>query len=103
MMDEDRCPAGLVLPGDRSNPLRMTLPDMGRRTLPLRCRDQSMGVVYSVGDWDIEKSAVPGPMILTLRTPDGFAVSFGLPALELMHRSARAASAGIEASSVIAN
>jgi len=48
-----------VLPGDRSNPLRMTLPDMGRRTLPLRCRDQSMGVVYSVGDWDLEKSAVP--------------------------------------------
>src|SRR6516225_1225824 len=48
-----------------------------------------------------ERSA--GPMILTLRTPDGFAVSFGLPALELMHRSARAVSAGIEASSVIIN
>src|SRR5262245_39767757 len=84
VMDDQAQPAALVLPSECLNGLMMTLPEMVRRSLRLRFRDPAMRVVYPVGEWDVERSPVPGNVVVTLRTPDGFAVSFALPALELL-------------------
>jgi hypothetical protein len=79
----------------------MTLPDVLRRSLLLRYRDDSMRVVYPVGSWEVEGAPVPGTVIVTLRTPDGFTVSFALPALELLRMSMRSASTSAEATGII--
>ena len=87
--DDRGRPAALVLPSDCLNELMMTLPAMVRRSLRLKFRDSSLRVVYPVGSWEVERSQTPGTMIVTLRTPDGFEVSFGLSAFELLRISAR--------------
>jgi hypothetical protein len=102
VMDEQACPATLVLPTDCLNALMMTLPEMVRRCLQLRFRDPSMRVVYPVGSWELEQSPVSG-VVMTLRTPDGFAVSFSLPALELLRMCSQGASADIQANGIISN
>ena len=48
-------------------------------------------------------SAVPGNVIVTLRTPDGFSVSFGLSPLELLRMWTQGASTGAEPGGVIGN
>ena len=62
-----------------------------------------MRVVYPVGSWEVEPSQVPGTMIVTFRTPDGFEVSFALPALELLLICARSASNSVQASGIVDN
>lgn len=62
-----------------------------------------MRLVYPVGSWDVEPSAVPGSAVVTLRTPDGFAISFGLSALELLRISARGASLNHTVNGIIGN
>ena len=58
-------PASLVLPSDCLNELMMTLPEIVRRSLQARFRDQAMRVVYPVGSW------VPGAQRrLRNRDPD---------------------------------
>ena len=89
VMDDEARPATLVLPSECLNELMMTLPAMVRRSLRLKFRDSSLRVVYPVGSWEVERSQTPGTMIVTLRTPDGFEVSFGLSAFELLRISAR--------------
>src|SRR5678815_806795 len=84
VLDEEADTGTLVLPSDCLSALMMTLPEMVRRALRLRFHDESMRVVYPVGNWKVEGSTVPGHVVVTLRTPDGFEVSFGLPAFELM-------------------
>jgi len=103
VMDEEGRPAALVLPSECLNDLLMTLPEMVRQTLHLRFRDQAMRLVYPVGSWEVEPSAVPGTAVVTLRTPDGFAISFGLAALDLLLISSRAASLSQEASGIVGN
>ena len=88
--DEHAEPATLVFPSECLNELLMTLPDIVHRALRLRFRDESMRVVYPVGTWDVERGQTAGQLIVTLRTPDGFAVSFSLPALELVRMASRA-------------
>jgi len=103
VMDEEGRPAALVLPSECLNGLLMTLPEMVRQTLSIRFQNQTMRLVYPVGSWEVESSAVPGSAVVTLRTPDGFAVSFGLSALELLRMSARGASLSHEATGIIGN
>jgi hypothetical protein len=101
LMDEEARPATLVLPTDCLNALIMTLPDVLRRSLLLRYRDDSMRVVYPVGSWEVEGAPVAGTVIVTFRTPDGFTVSFALSALELLRMSIRSASTSAEATGII--
>lgn len=101
--DEQAQPGTLVLPAECLNALMMTLPEMVRRSLHRRFRDETMRVVYPVGSWEVERSPQVGTMIVTLRTPDGFQVSFGLPALELLRMATRSATASVEASGIISN
>jgi len=101
--DEEARPATLVLPAECLNALMMTLPEMVRRSLHRRFRDDTMRVVYPVGSWEVEASPQPGTVIVTLRTPDGFQVSFGLAALEMLRMATRSASASAEASGIVGN
>ena len=103
LIDEEARPASLVLPSDCLNSLMMTLPAIVRRSLHLRFGDRSMRVVYPVGSWEVEQSQVPGTIVVTFRTPDGFEISFGLPALELLLICSRGASNSLQASGIVNN
>src|SRR5215467_6547292 len=101
--DEQGDPATLVLPSECLHALMMTVPEMVRRSLQARFRDPSMRVVYPLGSWNIERSVVPGSVIVTLGTADGFSVSFGVPAPELLRMSALSASASADSGGISAN
>lgn len=86
VVDEDARQGSLVLSADCLGALIMTLPEMMRQSLCRRYRDASLRFAYPVSDWEIEAAAeAPESVILTLRTPDGFQVSFVLPKLDLRH------------------
>ena len=80
--DEGRAGA-LMLPIACLKQLMMTLPEMMRRALRLQHDDPSLRLVYGAAGWEVERSTVPGTFILTLRTVDGFHVSFALAAADL--------------------
>src|SRR5262249_30793174 len=103
LTDDQGSPSTLVLPSECLNALMMTLPDIVRRALQARYGDPSMRVVYPVGSWSLERSAVPVTVLVTLRTPAGFSVSFGLPPLDLLKMWTQGAAAGAEPGGVIAN
>lgn len=70
----------LVIPTDGLQTLMMTLPDMVRRALRNRYRDESLRLVHSLEDFKVELGE-PGAdgirqFILTLATQGGFEVAF---------------------------
>jgi len=101
--DEQAQSSALILPTECLNALLMTLPDIMKRSLQQRFPDQTMRVVYPVGSWEVEGGSPPGTVIVTLRTPDGFEVSFALGALELLRVANQGANASAEASGVVNN
>ena len=76
--DIDGQPASVVLPVDCLRSLLMTLPSVIERALKARYRDDTLKVVYPMSAWSLEAAAGSDRMILTMRTPDGFRVSFAL-------------------------
>jgi hypothetical protein len=58
--------------------LIMTLPQLMQRALQARHQDDSLRLVHRTDRICIEKSSDPKIIVLTLATPDGFEVSFGL-------------------------
>ena len=81
--DEEGQAAALMLPAECLRALIMTLPDMMRRALRLQHGDPSLRLVYPVASWEIERSARPEIRIVTLRTSDGFHVSFAMTTRDL--------------------
>lgn len=81
--DEEGRAGALMLPTACLSELMMTLPEMMRRALRLLHDDPSLRLVYPTAGWEIERSKVPKTFIVTLRTPDGFHVSFALTAADL--------------------
>ena len=68
--------------------LVMTLPGLIETALQRQLRDGSFRFAYPVGSWAIEESTDPSSLIVTLRTKDGFGVSFSMPrgnAMKLTH------------------
>jgi hypothetical protein len=76
--DEEDQAGALVLPADCLRALVMTLPEMMRRALRLQHDDPSLRLVYSVAEWEIERSTQRETFIVTLATSDGFHVSFAM-------------------------
>lgn len=58
--------------------LVMTLPSLIEATLKRQHRDTLFRFAYPVGSWSVEEAADPGSLIVTLRTQDGFGVSFAM-------------------------
>jgi hypothetical protein len=71
-------PGSLTLPSECLNAFLMTLPRMVNLALQARHQDPSLRLVYQLGKFRTERSSDPKTVILTLATPDGFEVSFGL-------------------------
>jgi len=94
--DEEGKPGALTLPTDCLRELMMRLPEMMRRALRLQHDDPSLRLVYRTAGWELEQSTVPGTFIVTLRTPDGFHVSFALTAVDLSDIAAAAGEAPLE-------
>jgi len=76
--DENGAPCALELPAECLKPLMMTLPEMMRQSLTRQYQDPNLRLVYPVASWALAAANEPGRLILTLRTPDGFHVSFAL-------------------------
>ncbi len=86
VQDENAEPGALVLPSDCLGPLMVTLAEMMRQSLSRQYHDPSLRYVYPVADWSLEASGEqPDVAILTLRTPDGFQMSFGIERADLRH------------------
>ncbi len=68
----------LSFPTECLQGLMMTLPQMMNQAIRTRYRDQSLRLVYPAENIRIELSSDPKTLIVTLTTPDGFEVSFGL-------------------------
>jgi hypothetical protein len=95
--DENARPGSLVLPSDCLGPLMVTLSEMLRQSMSRRYQDPSLRYVYPVADWELEASGErPDLVILTLRTPDGFHMSFGIERSDLRYMVERGLSAAPE-------
>lgn len=70
--------ASVTLPSVCLNQLLMTLPRMALMALRARHGDDSLRIVYPIGEWSLERAAQQQVVVATFRTPDGFEVSFGL-------------------------
>jgi hypothetical protein len=80
-LDMEDVSGGLVsldIPVECLNRLIMTLPEMVRCALQRRHRDPSLRIVYPVARFQVELAHDFETRILSLETPDGFGVSFGL-------------------------
>jgi hypothetical protein len=69
-------PAALQLPQECLSMLLMTLPTMIETVLRRRTGNPTLRQVYAMGDWQLHLGSDPQSLILSLATPDGFAVSF---------------------------
>ena len=59
--------------------LVMTLPSIIEAALRRQYRDASLRYTYPLASWQVEPASDPANLIVTLRTEDGFGVSFSLP------------------------
>lgn len=59
--------------------LEMTLPNLIEAALRRQFQDTSLRYTHPMADWVIEQSTSPEQFIFTMRTEDGFGVSFSLP------------------------
>jgi hypothetical protein len=76
-------PGSLSLPTECLHALIMTLPRTMTQALSARYGDNSLRLVYPAEAVRIERSPDPNTFIMTLVTPDGFAVSFSLSGQQL--------------------
>jgi hypothetical protein len=76
-------PGSLSLPTECLHALIMTLPRMMTQALSSRYGDASLRLVYPADAVRIERSPDANTFIMTLVTPDGFAVSFSLTKQQL--------------------
>jgi hypothetical protein len=83
VLDEAGKPGGLSLPVECLTQLIMTLPQVAERALRARLRDESACIAYALGSVRMEPADFGDVTLLTLQTPDGFAVSFALTAEDI--------------------
>jgi hypothetical protein len=76
--DQDSRPGSLVLSADCLGPLMLSLPEMSQQVLQRRYRDDSLRLIYPVGNWRLEASTELSRLILTLSIGDGFTMAFAL-------------------------
>jgi len=84
-------PTSLTLPIRCIQQLLMTLPHAASKAIRAKHRDETLRLVFPLGDWKLEQAAGASEVILTLNTTDGFEVSFsiGHDTIAEMSRTAR--------------
>jgi hypothetical protein len=79
VMDAAGNPATVVMRIDELGTLAMTLPGLIEAALRRQYRDAELRYTYPMGSWKVEAASDPNSLIVTLRTSDGFGVSFAMP------------------------
>jgi hypothetical protein len=78
-IDSAGAPVTLELPFDQAESVVMTLPNLLSRALRLHTGDDDARYVFGLREWSLESARDPAWLIATLKTADGFEVSFGIP------------------------
>ncbi len=79
LTDQTGQPVALTFDIQVLGTLAMTLPTLIEAALRRQYRDASFRYTHPIGDWSIEQSNEPTKLIVTMKTKDGFGVSFSLP------------------------
>jgi hypothetical protein len=78
-VDDSGTPVAVQLPFDQAEAVVMTLPHLLARSLRRRTGDEKARYVFGLEEWFIEDTNGQDYLIVTLKTIDGFEVSFGIP------------------------
>lgn len=84
-------PLSVTLPVNCIQQLLMTLPDVISRAIKAKYGDDSLRLVFPLDDWKLETCTNDAAeLILTLRTTDGFEVSFSAQRRDIMQMAGTA-------------
>ena len=78
-VDHSGSPVTTQLPLDQAEAVVMTLPHVLAYALKRRTGKPEARYVFGLGEWCIEDTRGEDSLIVTLKTTDGFEVSFGIP------------------------
>lgn len=78
LCDSDGAPLDLHLSAEQAGSLAMTLPQLLSLALKARYGDPSLKMVFPLTGYDLEDAADSEGFILSLKTADGFEVSFSV-------------------------
>ena len=81
MQDDAGEPVTLHLPCVLASSLILTLPNLMTRCMQLLSGTE-VRLVFPMNAWTLEATAGTGELILTLKTPDGFAAAFAISAAD---------------------
>lgn len=90
LRDQTGKSAVLELPTQALSELMMTLPRMLQQALQKQYDDSSLRLVHELGDFQLEQAGGIDRLILTLKTTDGFEVSFAVTNASLAEISSAA-------------
>jgi hypothetical protein len=100
-VDHAGSPVTMQLPLDQAEAVVMTLPHVLAYALKRRTGKPEARYVFGLGEWCIEDTRGEDSLIVTLKTTDGFEVSFGIPfqtcralGFSLQHEANEAIAAG---------
>ena len=93
-MDRSDTAVSVELPFDQAEAVAMTLPHLLTNAVRRRTGQQEARYVFALGEWLIEDTKDVNCLIVTLKTPDGFEVSFGIPFERLPHPGLEPAARG---------
>ena len=79
VIDAMGSPVNLNLQVDQLGQLAMTLPSLIDAAIRRQYGDSSFRFTYPMEFWVVEQAIDPSLVILTMRTTDGFGVSFSMP------------------------
>jgi hypothetical protein len=79
LVDHSDTEVSLELPFEQAEAVVMTLPLLLTHALKRRTGKPEARYVFSLGDWLIEDTRGENYLIVTLKTTDGFEVSFAIP------------------------
>ncbi len=79
IVDAMGSPIKLNLQVDQLGQLAMTLPSLIDAAIRRQYGDSSCRFTYPMESWMVEQAVDPSLIILTMRTTDGFGVSFSMP------------------------
>src|SRR5215470_8572821 len=78
-MDRSDTAVSVQLPFDQAEAVVMTLPQLLTRAVRRRTGKPEARYVFGLGEWAIEDTKDKDCLIVTLKTTDGFEVSFAIP------------------------
>lgn len=77
--EQSGVPLSLEMSFENAQAVMMTLPRLLTKALRQRTGDPNLRYVFPLGEWSLERSSDNEFLIVTLKTGDGFDVSFAVP------------------------